>query len=93
MDAVKVYEDNAGGISYVVGSTCYAIGWGLPDGAGLKDLNSYLDDWLRDPLPAEDADRVVDTHTLVAERGSDWTITLYPQRMGAAARRYFGLGD
>ena len=89
MDAVKVYEDNAGGISYVVGSTCYAIGWGLPDGAGLKDLDSDLD-WLRDPLPAEVS---VDTlGLLVAERGSE-TITLYPQRMGAAARRYFGLGD
>ena len=91
---VYIYEDNAGGISYVVGSTCYALGWGLPDGAGLKDLGSDLD-WLSEhtELSKDDLSKVLEDDKLIAMRRSDGVIVLDIPRMGAAARRYFGLGD
>ena len=96
---VKVYENNAGGIIYILDSSVgYDLGYGLPE-TGLKDLSSYLDDWLPEhaELSKDDLSKVLEddhAYKLIAmrraERGSE-TITLYPQRMGAAARRYFGL--
>jgi len=97
METIKIAEDNAGGIHIIVNSLAYRIGGlDLPAGAGLRDLH-FVEGWFfpydfsdEEITPAENLE-ITGWGKVVAERGSDW-ITLYPQRMGAAAWRYFGLG-
>jgi len=100
MDAVKVYENNAGGIIYILdrgeSRVGYDLGYGLPDGTGLKDLSSHLDDWLPEhtELSNDELLKVLEdghAYKLIAMRRSDGVILLDTHRMGFAARYYFGL--
>ena len=98
---IYVIESNAGDIIYSSGhrNKSYSLGQVSPSddvaGRGLIDL-LLAEEWvegLEEETILEEQDLDPAGYRLIAKRDHDDIITIYPKRMGASGRIYFGIRD